>query len=314
MRHSRRRSREANLPCSRCLARPLAEHHSTGEPPAGRARPDPRLPSPARAPNSWSCRRRARRSECPRSWSAAPSCRPGTRAPPSWLATPPERCPDHRKLEPARTILPAADSRENGLQHFVLRAPGQLGEPSVAPASKSFGPPPTCGCGPQEPPVPPERHPGPEGRVDTTISTAPPGDDRQRQGRFRRTATPNGDVGYPPGCRTQRSPALKEAGHDQSPGNQSKNEERAPHHAGTDPEPRLTDSRRPLSTLLRPFSDAAKGGLVPPNAKLVTDATSAARSVPQAGGGHPRSAGRRRIRCGDFGFSTPSVARNRAKT
>ena len=38
------------------------------------------------------------------------------------------------------------------------------------------------------------------------------------------------------------------------------------------------------------------------------------RHVPEAGGGHPRNEGRRRIRCEDFGFSTPSVARIQGET
>jgi len=43
-------------------------------------------------------------------------------------------------------------------------------------------------------------------------------------------------------------------------GRHLRKEERAPHHAGTDPESRLPDSRQPLSTLPRPFSVVSKGG------------------------------------------------------
>ena len=238
-------------------------------------------PSPARAADSWSCRRRARRSECPRFSPAHPPCRPRIPAPPSCFATSPNRCPNHPELEPARATRLSADSRENDLQQFVPRAPIQPGGPSLAPASKSFGPPPTCGCGSPASPARPERRPRSRRKCRHDDSCRPAGDDCQRQRRLCRAAARHNDVGYPPGCRTKHAPALKEAEHVQSPGNQPKNEERAPHHAGTDPEPRLTDSRRPLSTLLRPFSDAAKGGLVPPNAKLVTD-------VPERSGGMSR--------------------------
>ena len=165
---------EADPPGSRCLARTLAEHHSTREPPAGRARRGlgpplplgPPTPGPAggelgdrSAPDSRLLILRAAPEYPPRR-AASPRHQTGARTTPSSSLHAPPGSP----RTPARTTFNNS---------FPAPQYSLAGRPWRRPASPSARLRPVAAV-PQHPQLGQNAAHGPEGSADTTIPAAPP--------------------------------------------------------------------------------------------------------------------------------------------